>query len=361
MSMIDVRLQLKYSDFALEVDLHLPGRGVTALYGQSGSGKTTCLRCIAGLERAHDGFIQVNDEVWQDSRAGVFVAPHKRALGYVFQEASLFAHLSVRANLEFGLKRIPRQQRRVDMAQATELLGIGHLLERNPLHLSGGERQRIGIARALLTSPRLLLMDEPLAALDSQRKGEILPYLERLHDELDIPVLYVSHAQDEVARLADHIVLLSAGKALASGPIGETLARLDLPLARGDDAGVVINGTVSAYDAHYQLLTLQLPGSALPMRVAHAPLAVGKALRVKVQARDVSLSLQAEEHSSILNRLPVTVTEEIPADNSAHVLVRLDADGTPLLARITRFSRDQLQLHPGQVLWAQIKAVAVLA
>ncbi|WP_408637321.1 molybdenum ABC transporter ATP-binding protein [Pseudomonas lactucae] len=361
MSMIDVRLQLKYSDFALEVDLHLPGRGVTALYGQSGSGKTTCLRCIAGLERAHDGFIQVNDEVWQDSRAGVFVAPHKRALGYVFQEASLFAHLSVRANLEFGLKRIPRQQRRVDMAQATELLGIGHLLERNPLHLSGGERQRIGIARALLTSPRLLLMDEPLAALDSQRKGEILPYLERLHDELDIPVLYVSHAQDEVARLADHIVLLSAGSALASGPIGETLARLDLPLARGDDAGVVINGTVSAYDAHYQLLTLQLPGSALPMRVAHAPLAVGKALRVKVQARDVSLSLQAEEHSSILNRLPVTVTEEIPADNSAHVLVRLDADGTPLLARITRFSRDQLQLHPGQVLWAQIKAVAVLA
>ena len=359
--MIDVRLQLKYSDFALEVDLHLPGRGVTALYGQSGSGKTTCLRCIAGLERAHDGFIQVNDEVWQDSRAGVFVAPHKRALGYVFQEASLFAHLSVRANLEFGLKRIPRQQQRVDMAQATELLGIGHLLERNPLHLSGGERQRIGIARALLTSPRLLLMDEPLAALDSQRKGEILPYLERLHDELDIPVLYVSHAQDEVARLADHIVLLSAGKALASGPIGETLARLDLPLARGDDAGVVINGTVSAYDAHYQLLTLQLPGSALPMRVAHAPLAVGKALRVKVQARDVSLSLQAEEHSSILNRLPVTVTEEIPADNSAHVLVRLDADGTPLLARITRFSRDQLQLHPGQVLWAQIKAVAVLA
>ncbi|MBW8126801.1 MULTISPECIES: molybdenum ABC transporter ATP-binding protein [Pseudomonas] len=359
--MIDVRLQLTYSGFALEVDLHLPGRGVTALYGHSGSGKTTCLRCIAGLERAEDGFIQINDEVWQDSRNGVFVPPHKRAVGYVFQEASLFAHLSVRANLEFGLKRIPRQQRRVDMAQATQLLAIGHLLDRNPQHLSGGERQRIGIARALLTSPKLLLMDEPLAALDSQRKGEILPYLERLHDELDIPVLYVSHAQDEVARLAGHIVLLSDGKALASGPIGETLARLDLPLARGDDAGVVINGTVSAYDEHYQLLTLQLPDSALHMRVAHAALAVGKALRIKVQARDVSLSLQAEEHSSILNRLPVTVTQEVPADNSAHVLVRLNAGGTPLLARITRFSRDQLQLHPGQTLWAQIKAVAVLA
>ncbi|WP_455825255.1 molybdenum ABC transporter ATP-binding protein [Pseudomonas graminis] len=359
--MIDVRLNLNYSGFALDVDLHLPGRGVTALYGHSGSGKTTCLRCIAGLERADDGFIRINDEVWQDSRNRVFVPPHKRALGYVFQEASLFPHLSVRANLEFGLKRIARQQRRVELAQATELLGIGHLLERHPQHLSGGERQRIGIARALLTSPRLLLMDEPLAALDSKRKGEILPYLERLHDELDIPVLYVSHAQDEVARLADHIVLLSDGKALASGPIGETLARLDLPMALGDDAGVVINGSVSAYDAHYQLLTLQLPDSAQHLRVAHAPLAVGKTLRVKVQARDVSLSLQAGEHSSILNRLPVTVTQEIAADNSAHVLVRLDADGTPLLARITRFSRDQLQLHPGQTLWAQIKAVAVLA
>ncbi|QQD56304.1 molybdenum ABC transporter ATP-binding protein [Pseudomonas fluorescens BBc6R8] len=361
MSMIEVRLQLKYSGFALDVDLHLPGRGVAALYGHSGSGKTTCLRCIAGLERAEEGFVQINDEVWQDSRKGLFVPPHKRALGYVFQEASLFPHLSVLANLEFGFKRIPRQQRRVEMSHATELLGIGHLLDRHPQHLSGGERQRIGIARALLTSPSLLLMDEPLAALDSKRKSEILPYLERLHDELEIPVLYVSHAQDEVARLADHIVLLSDGKALASGPIGETLARLDLPMALGDDAGVVINGTVSAYDAHYQLLTLQLPASQLQMRVAHAPLALGKPLRFKIQARDVSLSLQAEEHSSILNRLPVTVTEEIPADNAAHVLVSLDAAGTPLLARITRYSRDQLQLHPGQPLWAQIKAVAVLA
>ncbi len=359
--MIEVRLQLKYSGFALDVDLQLPGRGVTALYGHSGSGKTTCLRCIAGLERADNGFIRINDEVWQDSRKGLFVPPHKRALGYVFQEASLFPHLSVLANLQFGLKRIPRQQRRVDMAHATELLGIGHLLDRHPQHLSGGERQRVGIARALLTSPQLLLMDEPLAALDSKRKNEILPYLERLHDELEIPVLYVSHAQDEVARLADHIVLLSDGNALASGPIGETLARLDLPMALGDDAGVVINGTVSAYDSHYQLLTLQLPDSSLQIRVAHSPLDLGKHLRFKVQARDVSLSLQAEEHSSILNRLPVTVTQEIPADNSAHVLVRLDAGGTPLLARITRFSRDQLQLHPGQVLWAQIKAVAVLA
>ncbi|MCO8312529.1 molybdenum ABC transporter ATP-binding protein [Pseudomonas mandelii] len=359
--MIHTRLKLNYSGFSLDVDLQLPGRGVTALYGHSGSGKTTCLRCIAGLEQAEQGFIQVNDEVWQDSDKGIFVPPHKRALGYVFQEASLFPHLSVRANLEFGLKRIPRQQRRVDMAHATELLGIGHLLGREPQNLSGGERQRIGIARALLTSPKLLLMDEPLAALDTQRKNEILPYLQRLHDELDIPVLYVSHSQDEVARLADHLVLLSNGKALASGAIGETLARLDLPLALGDDAGVVIEGHVSAYDANYQLLTLQLPNTELSIRVAHSPMAEGQALRCKVQARDVSLSLQGVEHSSILNRLPVTVISEIGADNAAHVLIRLNAAGTPLLARITRYSRDQLGVHPGQQLWAQIKAVAVLA
>ncbi|MDB6444873.1 molybdate transport system ATP-binding protein [Pseudomonas sp. NFACC32-1] len=359
--MIQARFQLDRGDFSFDLDVQLPGRGVTALYGQSGSGKTTCLRCIAGLERPARGFIEVNGQVWQDTDRGVFVPPHQRALGYVFQEASLFAHLSVRANLTFGLKRIAPAQRKVGMDQATELLGIGHLLDRRPQHLSGGERQRVGIARALLTSPRLLLMDEPLASLDSRRKNEILPYLQRLHDELDIPLLYVSHSQDEVARLADHIVLLDAGRALASGPIGETLARLDLPLALGDDAGVVIQGEVSGYDADYQLLSLTLPDSQLDVRVAHTPLAPGQALRFKVQARDVSLSLANDTQTSILNRLPVTVVSELAADNAAHVLIRLEAAGTPLLARITRYSRDQLQLHPGQQLWAQIKAVAVLA
>ncbi|MEB0040781.1 MULTISPECIES: molybdenum ABC transporter ATP-binding protein [unclassified Pseudomonas] len=358
---IQVRLQLAYPSFAVDVDLKLPGRGVTALYGDSGSGKTTCLRCIAGLEKAHHGFIQINDEVWQDSSKGIFLAPHKRALGYVFQEASLFPHLSVRGNLEFGLRRIASHQRKVQLPQATALLGIEHLLDRRPDKLSGGERQRVGIARALLTSPRLLLLDEPLAALDAKRKSEILPYLERLHDELDIPLLYVSHSQDEVARLADHIVLLSNGKALASGPIGETLARLDLPMATGDAAGVVIEGVVSAYDVNYQLLTVQLPGSDLTVRVAHAPMDIGKHLRFTVQARDVSLNLQPDDQSSILNRLPVTVTGEVAADNTAHVLVRLEAAGVPLLARITRYSRDRLHLYPGQQLWAQIKSVAVLA
>jgi molybdate transport system ATP-binding protein len=357
---LDIRLNMSFNDFTLDVDLALPGRGVSALFGHSGSGKTTCLRCIAGLEKAPEGLIRINGETWQDSANGVFLPPHKRAVGYVFQEASLFPHLSVKGNLEFGLRRIPAHQRRVQLDHASELLGIDHLLARDPATLSGGERQRVGIARALLTSPRLLLLDEPLAALDARRKSEILPYLERLHDELEIPMLYVSHSQDEVARL-DHLVLLSDGKVLASGPIGETLARLDLPLAMGDDAGVVIEGIVSAYDADYQLLTVRLPGSELTIRVAHSPLQPGKPLRLKVQARDVSLNLQPDEHSSILNRLPVTVVSEIPADNAAHVLVRMDAGGTPLLARITRFSRDQLQLQPGQRLWAQIKSVALLA
>lgn len=360
-SPIDVRLTVNFAEFTLDVDLTLPGRGITALYGHSGSGKTTCLRCIAGLEKASQAYIRINDEVWQDSREGMFLAPHQRALGYVFQEASLFPHLTVKGNLQFGFKRIAAKDRRVQLEQATELLGIGHLLSRQPDKLSGGERQRVGIARALLTSPRLLLLDEPLAALDARRKSEILPYLERLHNELDIPMLYVSHSQDEVARLADHLVLLSDGNVLASGPIGETLARLDLPLAMGDDAGVVVEGKVATYDAAYQLLTVLLPNSGLTIRVAHSPLEAGKPLRFKIQARDVSLNLHPDGQSSILNRLPVTVVCEVPADNTAHVMVRLDANGTPLLARITRYSRDQLQLREGQQLWAQIKSVALLA
>ena len=357
---LTARIRHHFADFTLDVDLQLPGRGVSALFGPSGSGKTSCLRCLAGLERASEAYIEVNGHVWQDSQRGLFLPPHQRPLGYVFQEASLFAHLNVQRNLEYGWRRIAPAQRKVELAQACTLLGISHLLTRMPANLSGGERQRVGIARALLSSPGLLLMDEPLAALDSQRKAEILPYLERLHDELDIPVVYVSHAQDEVARLADHLVLLEQGKVQASGPIGETLARLDLPLALGDDAGVVIQGHVLDYDPAYQLLSVGLPGTALHIRVAHGPLAVGSGLRIKVQARDISLSLDSGGHSSILNRLPVTVVGQREADNRAHVLVSLDAGGTRLLARITRYSGDQLGLRVGSEGWAQVKAVGVL-
>ena len=315
---------------------------------------------MAGLERAPHGQISVNGECWQDSTRRHFLAPHKRALGYVFQEASLFPHLSVRGNLDYGQKRIAPAARRIELDQAVQLLGIGHLLERPPITLSGGERQRVGIARALLTSPQLLLLDEPLAALDGKRKQEILPYLERLHDELDIPMLYVSHAADEVARLADHLVLLDSGRALACGPLGELLPRLDLPLAQSDDAGVVLQAQVCGHDERYQLLALSLPNTPLTLRLPHAALPLNQGLRVKVQARDVSLSLEPPGPSSIINRLPVRVLELADAGQAAQVLVRLDLAGQSLLARITRYSCDQLGLQPGQMLWAQIKAVALL-
>lgn len=358
---IEARFLVKFPDFSLEVDLRLPGRGVSALYGHSGSGKTTCLRVIAGLAAVERGYLEINGEVWLDTDAGIVVPTHRRALGYVFQEPSLFHHLTVQRNLEFGLKRIPSSQRRVDMQQAAELLGIAPLLARMPDGLSGGERQRVGIARALLTSPRLLLMDEPLASLDIARKEEILPYLERLHDELEIPVIYVSHSPQEVARLADHLSLLSAGRVVASGPIGEMLTRLDLPLATEANASVIVTGTVTEFNEDYRLMSVQFPGSTSCLRVVHQRLPLGTKTRLAVKARDVSLTLAYPEQSSIVNVIPVRVVEMAPADHADHILVRLDADGTQLLARITRYSRDQLGLALGSQAWAQIKGVSVLA
>ena len=354
---VRARLQLRYPDFGLDVDLALPGRRVTALFGPSGSGKTTCLRAIAGLERAQGGYVAVNGEVWQDDARGLFVPTHQRALGYVFQEPSLFAHLTVAQNMAFGMKRVPAAQQRVSLAQAVELLGMAPLMQRKPGTLSGGERQRVAIARALATSPRILLMDEPLAALDAQRKAEILPYLERLHGELDIPVLYVSHAPDEVARLADHLVLLEAGRVTASGPTDELLTRLDLPLAHGDTAGAVLTATVLSHDPDDHLTTASFSGGHLivPRQTADT----GKPLRIRVHARDVSLTLAKQTGTSILNILSVTVTALSP-DSPGQVMVALDAGGCPLLARVTTRSAHALGLAPGLALYAQIKGVAIL-
>ncbi|MGB0128818.1 MAG: molybdenum ABC transporter ATP-binding protein [Rhodocyclaceae bacterium] len=358
---IHARFQVDYPGFRLAVDARLPGRGVTALFGHSGSGKTTLLRCIAGLERAPGGYLEVNGEVWQDDTRDFHAPTHRRALGYVFQEASLFPHLSVRRNLDYGLKRVDGRVRRVVFDQAVDLLGIEALLERAPDRLSGGERQRVAIARALLTSPRLLLMDEPLAALDLRRKLEILPYLERLHDELSIPVLYVSHSPDEVARLADYLVLLDAGRVAAAGPLADTLARLDLPPVFADDAGVVLDTVIaqpsSAEDAD-NLTKLDFPGGAI--FVSRRPEAPGRRMRCRIHARDVSLTLQRQTDTSILNLVPATVVEIGATDNPAHVLVRLDAGGSPLVARITARSCRALGLAPGAPVWAQIKAVALL-
>lgn len=356
---IRARFLLQHPGFRLDVDLDLPSRGVSALFGHSGSGKTSCLRCFAGLDRPREGYLQVAGERWQDSASGDFLPAHRRAIGYVFQDANLFPHLSVRGNLEFGQRRIAARERKVALDQALELLGIGHLLERLPSALSGGERQRVGIARALVTSPRLLLMDEPLASLDLKRKQEVLPYLERLHEELDIPVIYVSHAPDEVARLADHLVLLEDGQVRASGPLKELLLRTDLPFASDDDAEAVIDGQASAYDARYGLVELCLPGSEARLRLPHAALQAQQRVRVKIKARDVSLSLQRAEGSSLLNLLPVKVDSWQVLD--AQVLLTLRLGEQRLLARITRYSFDQLGIHAGQAIWAQIKSVSLLA
>ncbi len=351
---IDARFCMAYPGFALDVDLQLPARGVTALFGPSGSGKTTLLRCIAGLEHAPGSCLRVKGETWQDGE--IFLPPHRRPIGYVFQEANLFPHLDVAGNLEFGARRVGNNVR--DRDSIVELLGIDHLLGRRVQALSGGERQRVAIARALLAAPKLLLMDEPLAALDRERKREILPYLERLHDELDIPILYVSHAIDEVSRLADHLVLLEQGHAIASGSLAEISTRLDLPLAHDADASVMIEATVGAHDRDYHLTRFDFPGGCVHASLRELPLA--HPARISIQARDVSIALTPVDDSSILNRLPAVIEAFADARHPAHLLVRLDAGGTPLLARITRRSRDQLRLCVGQRIWAQIKTVALV-
>ncbi|NWG87788.1 MAG: molybdenum ABC transporter ATP-binding protein [Hydrogenophilaceae bacterium] len=354
---IRARFQLDYAGFALDVDLALPGRGITAIFGPSGSGKTTLLRCIAGLQRVATGRLMVNGDTWQDETH--FLAPHRRPLGYVFQEASLFPHLTVRGNLDYGMNRVPAGARKVSLDQALELLGIADLLERKPEGLSGGERQRVAIARALLTSPRLLLMDEPLAALDLARKQEILPYLERLHDELEIPVLYVSHAPDEVGRLADHLVVMEAGRAVAAGPMAETLARLDLPIRLGEDAGVVLEGTIAERDQKWQLARVNCSDTDFWTRDGGHP--VGHAVRIRILARDVSIARSRMTDSSILNILPAEVMEIRDETHPAQALVKLKLGASPVLARVTRRSVESLGLAPGCKVYAQIKAVALIA
>ena len=353
---IQARFKLAFPEFSLDVDLNLPGRGVTALFGHSGSGKTTLLRCIAGLERVPDGTLKLGDEIWQDGNT--FLPTYKRPLGYVFQEASLFPHLTVKRNLEYGLKRVVASSRKVSLGHAVELLGIGHLLDRLPERLSGGEKQRVAIARALAVSPRILLMDEPLAALDLARKREILPYLERLHDELEIPLLYVSHAPDEVARLADHIVVMDKGKAVASGPLTDTLARLDLPIRLGEDAGVVLDAVVAERDAQWGLARAAFEGGAVWVRDGGHE--IGQHVRVRILARDVSLALTRHSGTSILNTLSAMVTEIGEENHPALVLVKLNVGGSPVVARVTRRSAAALELVVGKILFAQIKSVAIL-
>ncbi len=353
--MILARFVKQWAGFTLDVDLALPGKGVTALFGHSGSGKTTLLRAIAGLGGRSAGHCIFKGHAWQNEDK--YLPAHQRPIGYVFQDANLFPHLTVNKNLQYGMGRTSATQR-ISLEQAIDLLGIGHLLLRKPAQLSGGEKQRVGIARALAVSPELLLMDEPLAALDLARKQEILPYLERLHQELSIPVLYVSHSPDEVARLADHIVVMSQGKKIADGPLTEILSRIDLPIRLGEDAGVVLKGIIRARDDQWLLTHIAFAGGALWTKDTGG--AVGDQVRVRVLARDVSISLYQQHDTSIQNHLAGTIESVHPDEHPGLLLVRVLVGDSLFISRLTNRSAHQLNISVGQPVWIQVKSVALI-
>lgn len=342
--------------FTLDVDLNIPGQGITAIFGASGSGKTTFLRCVAGLLKANEGYLEVNGEIWQDGK--LFLPTHRRPLGYVFQEASLFPHLTAAGNLAYAIKRSLATPDAGLYERVLATMGIEAILQRYPAQLSGGERQRVAIARALLVQPRLLLMDEPLASLDNSRKREILPYLERMHAAFDLPILYVSHAVDEVARLADNMIVLDEGRVVAQGKLNDVFSRTDSSLDFEEETGVVLQAQVVERDQRWHLARAVFDGGELWVRDSGN--AVGQALRIRVLAKDVSLALAPHEDTSILNRVAVEVNEISFDQDEAMALLRLQAGEEYLLARVTRRSVGHLQLVPGKKLWAQIKSVAIV-
>lgn len=350
-----VRIRKTLGNFVLDADFESAGR-VTALFGRSGAGKSTLVNLIAGLIRPDDGLIAIDGTVLFDSRSGIDLPTFRRRVGYVFQEGRLFPHLSVRRNLLYGMRRTPRGDRWSAFDQVVDLLGIGALLDRRPASLSGGEKQRVAIGRALLASPRLLLMDEPLASLDQARKEEILPYIERLRDEMRLPIIYVSHSIDEVARLADTLVLMAEGKAIAAGPLNQVLARLDLqPLTGQVERSVVLIARVLSHDLAGATTQLDHPGGRLFLPLIAAP--PGAEVRLRVRARDVALAVGEPGLLSIRNRLAATVAE-IAAGVPPIVEVRLDIAGEPLIAAITRDAVVSLGLKVGKPVTALIKAAA---
>lgn len=347
-------LKLTRGEFNLDAKIDMPLRGITALFGRTGSGKTTVLRVLAGLESAA-GFLSVGDTIWQGQKK--ILPPHRRGLAYIFQESDLFGHLSVEKNLLYGYRRRPAHARQFHLAEIVALTGIGSLLKRRVTTLSGGERQLVALARAILSSPSLLLMDEPLASLDQTSKREIYPLLRRIGETMAIPILYVSHSLDEVAYLADQMLLIEAGRITATGATAELLTRLDLPLAHAADAESVLAGRVTRHDEEWQLTHIAVGN--FEFRVPRIAAGIGAEVRVRIAASDVSLTAERAAGSSILNIFPVTVAALAAAPPSA-VLLRLDLGGLPLLARITRFSQASLGAKTGLPLFAQIKGAAVL-
>lgn len=356
---IEVDVEHRFGAFALNAAFASNGR-LTVLFGRSGSGKSSLVNIIGGLVKPQRGRVAVDGHVLVETTQRLFVPKHRRRIGYVFQEARLFPHLTVRQNLLFGRWFAPRDAvSGSDLPAVRDLLGIAHLLDRHPGALSGGEKQRVAIGRALLAKPRLLLMDEPLAALDDARKAEILPYIERLRDEIGIPIVYVTHSVAEVARLANTLVMLENGSATACGPAAELLSRLDLPVLAGtQDAGAVIEGQIDGHDEEYGLTLVSTPAG--PLQVARRDLAIGSRLRLRIQASDIMVSLTRPEGISALNVLPGTISGIGRRENdAAAVEIAIDCNGTPILARLTAKSVDRLGLAPGRAVHAVIKSVAI--
>jgi molybdate transport system ATP-binding protein len=353
---LDVAIQHRFATFTLDVAFTAPA-GITALFGRSGAGKTTVVNVVAGLIRPDQGRISVNSHRLLDTQAGFELPTHRRKLGYVFQDARLFPHLSVRHNLLFGRWFSGTARSEDELGHVVDLLGIAGLMSRRPGTLSGGERQRVAIGRALLSQPRMLLMDEPLAALDEARKAEILPYVERLRDELEIPILYVSHAVPEVARLATTIVALSDGRVVRQGAAADILADPTLfPLMGRREAGSILNAKVVSHDTRYELTILEISGGRLiSPRIMAEP---GTRLRVRVRARDIILALKPPEDTSALNILPVIV-EQIGNQDGPIVDVAVRCGEEDLLVRITRRSLDNLALEPGKPCFAMLKSIAL--
>ena len=358
--MIEIDIAKRIGRFALAAQFTAPDSGITALFGRSGAGKTTIVNALAGLLRPDRGRIVVGGEILFDAERGIDLPAERRGLGYVFQEGRLFPHYSVRGNLLYGRKRARESDNRPRFDAVVDLLGIGALLARHPADLSGGEKQRVAIGRALLASPRLLLMDEPLASLDAPRKEEILPFIERLRDELKLPVFYVSHEMEEIMRLADLLVLLDDGKIAAVGPVEELTSRLDLsPLTGRYEAGSVLRTVLRGHDATYGLSELAFPGGRL--RVTKIDLPLGTPIRIRIRARDVVLATERPQHLSIRNAFAATLIE-VAQGHGPQIDLKLDI-GTPqqpvmLLARITLRAFQELQLAPGKRIFALVKTVS---
>jgi len=352
---IRLRYALRRERFSLDVDVEIPGRGVTAVFGASGAGKTSLLRCVAGLERAGDAYLELDGTRLDDSASGLRLPAHRRAVAFVFQEPRLFGHLSVEANIRYGQRRCDRSPA-ATFEELVQILGIEALLSRSPTGLSGGEAQRVAIARALMSAPRLLLMDEPLSALDAARRQEVLPFLERLHARLPVPLVYVSHQQEEVLRLADTLIALDSGRVFASGPLEELLARADVPGLSGTAAAAVLHGVAGRADGEFGMTPVKSRAGRLWVAGRHAD---GTTLRLLVPARDVSVSLSPLSASSIQNSLAADIAGVLPCGDDSTVLLKLEASGVVLFAHVTRRAVAQLDLRPGRSVFANVKSAAV--